>query len=590
MAEKQIARRLAAIVAADMVGYSRLIEADEEGTIERQRAHRAALIDPAIAEHNGRIVKTTSDGLLIEFASVVDAVHCAVAVQRAMVEREAGVPAERRIAYRVGVNLGDLVIEGDDILGDGVNVAARLEALAMPDAVFTSGTVHEQVAGKVGVEFADLGARPVKNIGRLIHVWGWSPHGGAALAEWARSAMAGPADSEPSIAILPFENRGGDADDLYLADGISEEVTTELSGYRWLKVIARSTSFTYRDEAGDTRTLQRELGVRYVLRGNVRRQGTRIRVNAQLAEASTARQVWAQRYDAELDDLFDLQTEIARSVAGAIQPELMSAEAQRVRGTLPQSVAAWDYAVRGRWHVLRIRRESNAEAKGYLEKALALDPTCVAALAFLAYSHYVDVFFGWSAAPGESLRKAGELTLEAAALDDGDCWVQCALGLGAFIAKDPDAAAGHLRKAIAANPSFALGHGYLALVLAFAGEAEEAIEAARRALGLSPKDPELFHFLVATGTAHFVAGRYESAADWARKVVAEQPTVPSGHRLLATSLGHLGRLDEARTALTHALAITPRLSETSIRNNIHFKNPGDLERYIDGMKVAGLPH
>jgi adenylate cyclase len=582
MADKQITRRLAAIFAADMVGYSRLMEADEEGTIKRQRAHRAALID-------GRIVKTTGDGLLIEFASAVDAVECAVAVQRAMIDREAELPAERRITYRVGVNLGDLVIEGDDILGDGVNVAARLESLAMPEAVFVSGPVHEQVAGKVGVEFVDLGDRPVKNIGRLIHVWGWSPHGPGALGEWARTAMSGAAESEPSVAVLPFENRAGDADGLYLADGISEEVTTELSGYHWLKVIARSTSFAYRDEAEDTATLQRELGVRYVLRGNVRRHGSRVRVIAQLAEAATARQVWAQRYDAELDDLFDLQTEIAQSVAGAIQPELMSAEAQRVRGTLPQSVAAWDYAVRGRWQVLRIRRESNAEAKGYLEKALQLDPNCVAALAFLAYSHYVDVFFGWSAAPGESLQKASELALAAAALDDNDCWVQCALGLGAFLVKDPDGAAAHLRKAIAANPSFALGHGYLAVVLAFSGESEEAIEAAQRAISLSPKDPELFHFLVATGTANFVAGRYDVAADWARKVVAEQPTVPSGHRLLATSLGHLGRLDEARSALEHALAITPKLSETSIRNNIHFKNPGDLERYIAGMKVAGLP-
>lgn len=589
MRAERVQRRLAAILATDMVGYSRLMENDERGTIARQKAHRNEAIDPKIAEHGGRIVKATGDGLLIEFASAVGAVQCAVDVQRAIAEREADVPAERRIRYRAGVNLGDVIIDGDDILGDGVNVAARLESLAMPDAVFISGQVHEQVAPYLGIDFADLGEWPVKNISRLIHVWGWSPHGAESLGEWVRTALPGTAKGEPSVSVLPFENRGGDAGDMYLADGISEEVTTELSGYGWLKVIARSSSFAYRDEADDTSTLERELGVRYVLRGNVRRHRNRVRVVAQLVEAATGRQVWAQRYDSELEDLFDLQTEIAQSVAGAIQPELITAEATRVRGTLPQSIEAWDYAVRGRWHVLRIRRDDNSEAKNYLERALELDPNCVAALAFLSYSHYVDVFFGWSTSPGESLGKANELALKAAALDEKDCWVQCALGLGAFVAKDPDTAVAHLRKAVAENPSFALGHGYLALVLAFSGEPDEAIREAQRALSLSPKDPELFHFLVAAGTAHFVAGRYGEAAEWGRKVVAAQPMVPSGHRLVAASLGHLGQTDEARKALDRALQITPKLSEASIRNNIHFKNAQDLENYISGMKAAGLP-
>jgi len=589
MAEERVQRKLAAILAADVVGYSRMMEADEAGTIARQKALRNELIDPLIASHHGRIVKTTGDGLLVEFGSVVDATECAVSIQRAIPDREKKTGENERFSYRIGINLGEIVSDGDDILGDGVNVAARLEGLAMPGSIFVSGQVHEQIAGKIGIDFSDLGDRSVKNISRLVRVWGWSPSGTRSLTEWARTALSRVTRGEPSICVLPFENRGGDPDDLYLADGIAEDVTTELSGYGWLKVIARSTSFTYRNDADNTRTLERELGVRYVLRGSVRRHRDRVRVVARLVEAATARQVWAQRYDGDLDDLFDMQSEIAQSVAGAIQPELITAEMQRARNTSPESMEAWDYAVRGRWHVLRIRRDDNDEARKYLKQALELDPNCVAALAFLAYSHYVDVFFGWSTSPGESLKEANELALKAAALDDEDCWVQCALGLGAFVAKDPDTAVAHLRKAIGANPSFALGHGYLALVLAFSGESEAAIEEAQRAIGLSPKDPELFHFLVATGTAHFVAGRYEDAAAWGRKVVAEQPRVPSGHRLIATSLGQLGRTDEARTALNHALEITPKLSETSIRRNIYFKNPHDLERYISGMKAAGLP-
>ena len=312
---------------------------------------------------------------------------------------------------------------------------------------------------------------------------------------------------EPSICVLPFQNQSGDAGDHYLADGMAEEITMELSGYGWLKVIAPSTSFSYRDEAFNTGMIGRELAVRYVLKGNIRRQRDRVRVVAQLLEAAAARQVWAQRYDRNLGNLFDLQDEIAQCVAGAIQPELITAEMQRVRGALPENMKAWDYAVRGRWHVLRIRREDNAMAKTYLKQALELDPTCVAALAFLAYSQYVDVFYGWSTSPSESLMQANEFALKAAALDENNSWVQCALGLGKFIAKVPDTAIAHLRKAIAANPSFALGHDYLALVLAFSKEPEIAIREAQRAISLSPKDPELFHFFCSDWDSPFCRGK-----------------------------------------------------------------------------------
>ena len=585
MGRQEVARKLTAILSMDVVGYSRLMGADEAGTLSALKAHRKELIEPEIAEHHGRIVGTAGDSVLVEFASVVDAVECAVDVQMGMAGRNAKVPEERRMEFRAGINLGDVIVEGDDIYGEGVNVAARLQALAEPGGVSVSGKVYDEVKNKVDLGYEYLGEQKVKNIAEPVRTYRVqiAPKGlGSALQS------APPLPDKPSIAVLPFENMSGDPEQEYFVDGIAEDIITELSRYRWLFVIARNTSFTFKGRAVDVKDVARELGVRYVMEGSVRKAGERVRISAQLIDATTGSHIWAERYDRDLADVFQVQDEITERVVGAIQPELISAEVRRAQRKPPENLDAWDYAVRGRWHVLRLAKEDNGEAQRLLSKALDLDHNCVPALAFLAYSYFVDVLFGWSEAPGDSLSKGKDLAQRAGNLDADDPWVQCALGLSQFVSKAPDKAIAHYEKAIDLNPSFALGYGYLGLQLAFAGQPEAAIEAGNNAIRLSPRDPELFHFLVAIATAHFVAGRYEEAVAWARKSILERPQVPGPQRLLSTSLAHLGRIAEAKEVLEGVLRITPHLTATAIRNAIHFKNSADLDRYLDGLAKAGL--
>jgi adenylate cyclase len=589
MAEQSVTRRLAAILAADVVGYSRLMEADEAGTLAQMKTHRRELWTPLIEKYSGRVVGTAGDSILVEFASAVAAVECSADMQRGMVERNADLPEERRMLLRVGVNIGEVIVDEDDIYGDGVNVAARLQELAEPGGIAISGNVHEQVRGKLDDAFEDTGRHEVKNIARPIQVWRWAAGTAGTVSATIGSSEPLPLPEQPSLAVLPFDNMSGDQEQEYFTDGIVEDIITELSKYSWLLVIARNTTFTFKGASVDIKEVGRQLGVHYVMEGSVRKSGNRVRITAQLVDAQSGTHVWAERYDRELADVFAVQDEITQNVAGAIQPELISAEVDRARRKPPESMAAWDYAVRGRWHVLRLTKEDNAEAQSLLREGLELYPGHVPILAFLSYSLIAGVIFGWSSDPVGWLTEAKELAQRAASLDENDVWVQCALGLGQFTAKQPDKAIGHYRKAIELNPSFALGHAYLALQLAFAGEPDEAIDEAETAIRLSPRDPELFHFFVAIGTAHFVAGRYEEAVAWAEKSVSARPSVPGPLRLLTTSLAHLDRTDEAREVFKRVLEITPHVSATGIRSAIHFSKSEDLQRYIDGMRKAGLP-
>jgi len=991
-------RRLAAIVSVDVVGYSRLIGADEAGTLAALRAHRKELIDPLIIEQSGRIVKTMGDGLLLEFQSVVNATQCAIEIQSAMAERNQPIDEARRITFRIGINLGDIVTEGEDIHGDGVNVAARLQEACWPGGLALSGLAHDSLGNLINAQFADGGQQHFKNIVQSIRIWRWSSamqpplvdpsfppalpdkpsiavlpfenmsgdseqeyfadgiaedvitalsrfgslfviarsssftykgtatnvtqvahelgvryvvegsvrraghrvritaqlvdatsgnhlwadrfdghlddvfelqdkiteqivgavepeigvhereivrrrppgsldaweliqrglshfygrsgpdqieaincfekaasvdpefalahaqlalslcvgvtsgfvddhlkaihsahaeaeqalaldpnepvghyalgrahilsgetepaiaemetaisinpnfasayyglgyahyysagdaelalphfdnalrlsprdpmrwgtimnkgsvlrilgrhdeairycrqacqflnggflphmHLGAALAAAGREdeaklaigkaidlnpelsisyirdrfvnlhegvmngldeslANAGLPETldpkteaevlalpdKPSIAVLPFENMSGDADQDYFSDGMVEDIITELSKYSWLLVIARTTTFTFKGTAVDVKEVGRQFGVRYVMEGSIRTSGNRVRINAQLIDAQTGAHVWAERFDRELTDIFAVQDEITANVAGAIEPELFAAEVNRTRQKAPESMAAWDYVVRGRWHVLRLTQEDNTAAQQLLREGMARYPEDVSVLAFLSYSLISGVLFGWSTDPPGWLNEARELAEQAANFDDNDAWVQCVLGLCQFIAKQPEKANDHYRKAIALNPSFALGHGYLALQLAYAGESEEAIEQADTAIALSPRDPELLHFFLAIGTAHFVAGRYEEAAMWAHKAVRERPGAgPGPPRLLAASLAHLNRIDEAQMAFAPVLDMTPHISAAGIRQSIHFGRSDDLERYVLGLKKAGMP-
>jgi adenylate cyclase len=591
MGEERVQRRLAAIMAADVVAYSRLMEADETGTLNRLKATRRELFVPTTERFGGRVFKVTGDGVLAEFASSVDALNSAVSVQRALADRNARLPEQQRIELRIGISLGDVIVEGDDLYGRGVNVAARMEGLADPGGICISGNVYETVRGTVGLVFEDLGNQEVKNMTTPVHAYGVRLGSNVGDTDQQRAESFFPLPDKPSIAVLPFDNPSGDPDQTYFADGIVEDIITELSKYTWLLVIARNTSFSFRGKAVDVKEVGRSLRVRYVMEGSIRRTGGRVRITAQLVDAQSGAHVWAEHFDRDLADVFELQDEITHNVAGAIQPRLISAEADRVRSNAPENMVAWDYAVRGRWHVLRLSKEDNTEAQRLLREGLALYPNSVSILTYLSYSLTTGVIFGWSKDPPVWLTEARELAERAANLDENDAWVQCVLGLGQFTAKQPDKAIGHYRKAIAMNPSFALGHGYLALQLAFiAGRTDEAIKEAETAIRLSPRDPELYHFFYAIGMSHFVAGRYGEAVTWAEKAENERPAgIGFGPlRLLASSYAHLDRMGEACDAFAGVLEVTPRISSTSIRNAIHFGRPEDLERYLEGLRKAGL--
>ena len=392
MAAERVERRLAAVLAADMVGYSRLMERDEQGTLERLKARRRELVGPLVAAHRGRIVKLMGDGALVEFASVVDAVACAVAVQGGMAEREAGVPEAERIRFRIGVNLGDVIVEGTDLLGDGVNVAARLEQLAEPDGVVISGTAFDQLRGGFGWTFAPLGEQHLKNIERPVRVYRMVLGGGARPPE--RPAL--PLPDKPSLAVLPFDNLSGDPEQGYFADGIVEDITTALARVSGLFVIARNSSFAYRDKAIDVRQIGRELGVRYVLEGSVRKAGERVRITGQLIDAQSGAHLWAERFDGTLADVFDLQDRVAEGVAGAIEPTLRGAEIERARRKPTGSLDAYDLYLRAIPHLLTLTAEDNREALRLLEQALALDPNYAVALGLKAWCHLDACLRSWA--------------------------------------------------------------------------------------------------------------------------------------------------------------------------------------------------
>ncbi|MEE8144101.1 MAG: adenylate/guanylate cyclase domain-containing protein, partial [Kiloniellales bacterium] len=409
-------RRLAAILAADVVGYTRLMGADETGTLRRLSELRQQVLEPLIAEHHGRIVKLMGDGLLVEFASVVNALTCAVAWQNGVAQREAAADEDKRFKFRIGINLGDVIVEGDDIHGDGVNIAARLEGQAEPGGICLSGDAYRQAQGKVEIDFEDLGEHDLKNVAEPVRVYRIA--GDGAEATPAKAPLALP--DKPSIAVLPFDNMSGDPEQEYLADGISEDLITALSKIRWFFVIARSSTFTYKGQAVEVTQVARELGVRYVIEGSVRKAGNRVRITAQLIDATTGRHVWAERYDRDLADIFELQDEMTQTIVGAVEPELSAAERERAVRKPPESLDAWETYQRGLWHLWSFTKDDSAEAQRLLRRAQELDPGFATAYAFESYSHYLDAVLGFAEAPGESLAAALTAARKALAVDDKD--------------------------------------------------------------------------------------------------------------------------------------------------------------------------
>ena len=554
--------------------------------LRQLKAHRKELVDPKITEHRGRIVKTTGDGVLVEFVSVVDAVRCAVDIQRGMLERNSSVPAEKRIQFRIGINVGDIIIDGDDIYGDGVNVAARLEALADPGGIMVSRVVHDQVQDKLGFEFDDMGEQAVKNIARPIgvhrvHLTEQLPRSIAPAATTQRAAS-----ERPSIAVLPFANMSGDPEQEYFADGISEDIITGLSKLRWFFVIARNSSFAYKGKAVDVKRAARELGVRYVLEGSVRKGGNRVRITTQLIDAATGNHIWADRYDGDLTDVFALQDEITKKVVAAIEPRLLEAEGVRSQSRSPDDLGAWDMVMQANSLFWRLTKTEGEAAIAMLKKAVELHPDYAPAHGMLAFAMLVSRLFGWTfVAP--PVKEAAVLAKRAAELDDSDPWAHLALGYVAYMLRRTDNAKQEYQRAIDLNPNFAAAYGYLGWALASAGRTDEAILFSEQAIRMSPHDPQNAVFNNALAVAHYLAGRYTEAISFARKAVQQRDGMTSGHRILIACLAQADQLDEAHTELQRLRELQPNVSIAWCEEHIPY-TPDQMPKFLEGLRKAGL--
>ena len=583
MSGERVERRLAAILATDVVGYSRLMGEDEEGTLAALKTLQRELIDPRVKENCGRLVKTTGDGALVEFASVVDAVRCAVEVQRAMAERNADIPAQRRIELRVGINLGDIIIDEGDIYGGGVNLAARLESLAEPGGICVSRVVRDQVCDKLDLSFEDLGEYEVKNIARPVRVYGLRI--GRTPAVTALVAPAIP--DRPSIAVLPFHNLSADPEQEYFADGMVEDIITGLSRIRWLFVIARNSSFTYKGRAVDVKRVGRELGVRYVLGGSVRKFGKRVRVTAQLIEVETGVHVWAERYDRPLDNVFALQDEIALSAVGAIEPSLRDAEIARVKRKRPENLDAYDFVLRALPHLSAAMPEQARIAAPLLERALALEPGYGLAHGYLAWC--LEVLFVRGGLDPEVAAAAVRHAHAAIAHGHDDA---TALALGAFtialVEHDRPAAIEAFETALALSPSCGIACIFGSVAMGWSGEAERALEWGARALRISPFDRVNYSAHQALALGHFTNRRYEESANAARRAAQGNPGFSIMHMLLAASLAAQGRVAEANAAAARVLALQPNFAIE--RHCAGFAVPAVLAvPLVEACRAAGLP-
>jgi adenylate cyclase len=592
MSGARVERKLAAILAVDVAGYSRLMGEDEEGTLAALRAIRRELGDPKIKEHRGRIVKTTGDGLLVEFASVVDAVRCAVETQREMATRNAGIPPERRIEFRMGINLGDIIVEDGDIFGDGVNVAARLEALAQPGGICVSRVVRDQVRDKLDFAFADMGEQQVKNIARPVRAHRILVGAEAVAPAGAADAIAAPARpvaQKPSIAVLPFANMSGDPEQEYFSEGITEDIITNLSRNRAFFVISRSTSFTYKGPAVDIAKVARELGVRYVVEGSVRRAGNRVRITAQLIDAETGHHLWADRYDRELADVFAVQDEIAQSIAGAIAPGIISAEIRHAQHKDPSQLDAWDRTMRAHWHIRRFTQSDLAEARRLLEEAIAIDPTNSMALADLAFARHFEAVFGWGDGPAESHERLGEAARKAVAADDSDAMAHTSLAIFDLFSGRHEEARRRLRRALDLDPNSMFARGYLGATYAWGDNYDAALTNLEEAMRLSPRGPLLILWHLCKGWAALFSGRDEEAVEFATQAAEANPEFPDIYAVLASANGHLRRAGPARAALNHLLQRMPGLTASDPRLERPFARAADRERFLTGLRKAGLP-
>jgi adenylate cyclase len=594
LASERVERRLAAVLAADVAGYSRLMGGDEEGTLARLKSLRKTLVDPAIAAHRGRIVKTTGDGLLVEFASAVDAARCAVEVQRGVAAQNAAVPQDTRIEFRIGIHVGDIIIDDNDIFGDGVNIAARLEGIAEPGGVCISDDAQRQVRGKVEVAFDDMGPQSLKNISEPMRAWRVRLDGNAPATTPAKaageSASSLALSDKPSIAVLPFQNMSDDPEQEHFADGMVEDIITGLSRSKALLVIARNSSFVYKGKAVDIKQVGRELGVRYVLEGSVRKAGNRARITGQLIDAATGTHLWAERFDGLLEDIFDLQDRVTSSVIGAILPQLERVEIERAQRKPTESLRAYDYYLRALAASYRFTRESNLEIIELTRAASAIDPQFALPHALAVFSFTQRKAFGWITNIADEISETRRLAARAIELDRDDARVLAMAGFGlTYVVGEVEEGAVLLARAIQLDPNLVLARTWMGWTRVYLGDMDGAIEHLEAALRVSPLDPLRHTISTAMAYAHFFAGRNDEATALATAVVRRQPDFVPGQRIMMACHAVAGRIDEARQACAAALRIDPtqRISVSNARAPL--RRQQDIDKLEQAFRIAGMP-
>jgi len=565
--------------------------ADESGTLARLKRLRIEVIEPKISQFHGRIVGSAGDSLLVEFASAVNAVRCAVEAQEGLADQNAALPEDRRMAFRMGVNLGDVIAEDDTIHGDGVNIASRLEKLAEPGSVCIGRNVYDQVKGKLAYAYADLGEQRFHNIAEPVRAYRvkLSKSSPETSPGFATKNMP-PLPEKPSIAVLSFENMSGDPEQEYFADGMVEEIITALSRMHWLFVIARNSSFTYKGRAVDVKQVGRELGVRYVLEGSVRKSGNRVRITGQLIDTSTGAHLWADRFDGGLEDIFDLQDQVTVSVVGAIAPKLEQAEIERAQRKPTDSLDAYDYYMRGLAAFHQWTQEANAEALSLFRRAIELDPNFASAYGMAARCYGQRKTSGWETDRTLAIREASRLARRAAELGRDDAVALCLAGFVlAFVAGEVDDGAAMIDRALVLNPNLAwawLCSGWTKVSL---GEPDVAIERVARAMRLSPQDPQIFSMQGAVACAHIVAGRYAEALSSAEMAMRQQPNYLLATCIVATSAALAGRQDQAQKAIVRLRELAPALRISNLKDIQPFRRPEDLTKLAEGLRRAGLP-
>jgi adenylate cyclase len=594
LTSERVERRLAAVLAADVAGYSRLMGRDEEGTLAQLKSLRKSRVDPCIAAHRGRIVKTTGDGMLVEFASAVDAARCAIEVQRGVAAQNADLPQDTRIEFRIGIHVGDIIIDDNDIFGDGVNIAARLEGIAEPGGVCISDDAQRQVRGKVEVGFDDMGPQSLKNISEPMRAWRVRIDGNtASIAPAKAAAESAPAltlPDKPSIAVLPFQNMSGDPEQEHFADGMVEDIITGLSRSKALLVIARNSTFTYKGKAVDIKQVGRELGVRYVLEGSVRKSGNRARITGQLIDAASDVHLWADRFDGLLDDIFDLQDRVTSSVIGAISPHLERAEIERAQRKPTESLQAYDYYLRALASSYRYTREANLEILELTRAACAIDPQFALPHALAALSFTQRKAFGWSANITDEISETRRLARRAIELDSDDARVLTMAGFGlAYVVGEVEEAAVFLARAVQLDPNLVLARTWMGWTKVYLGDTDGAIEQLEVALRVNPLDPRRYTTSTAMAYAHFFAGRNDEASALATNVVRQQPNYLAAQLVMMACHAVAGRIDEARQACAAVLRIDPtqRISVPSAR--APFRRPQDVDKLSQAFRIAGMP-